>query len=129
MALPRNAGGGAAGGLAATAPCALAAAGGVRGGINAHDPGLGKTLTTLCLVLKTRGALLFRAYSIFPVIPGEKVSSRISHDCYTQLLDQLNYILSKAVLICEWRSWIIDSTVNTSTHVLCKRTINSFIDF
>ena len=87
-------------------------------GLN-HFPRKLHFLRTFCLVTDT----------VFPVISGNKIASRITHSRNIKFIDQIKNILTEPHIIRRLMSGLINPSVNRTSEMFNKRTIDSFVYF
>ena len=73
--------------------------------------------------------LVLWPYTVFPVITGNKISTRITDDRYLKLSDESQRILAQALFIGKCASLLINSFINGTAEVFDKGTEDSFVNF
>ena len=72
-------------------------------------------------------ALGNRAYGIFPVKIGYKITARIADDGHIQLFYKLYHVLTEPVFVRRRMSRLINAFVHGTSQMLNEGTINSFV--
>ena len=65
--------------------------------------------------------------TIFPIEAGDKVAAGITDQGYLQFTDQVQNILTEAVLICLRMSGLVDTGVDGAAKMLNKRTVKAVV--